>query len=140
MTDLELAKNRLMEGGCTFAACKDGEIISSEKRGIVPLLDIYESGRDLAGFSCADKVTGKAPALIYVLLGASCVYGHVMTRDAVRIMEDAGIVVSYDISADKIINRAGTDICPMEKAVADTDDPLEAVSAVRAKLTEMGIS
>lgn len=139
MNDLELAKEELKKEGCTFAAAKDGEVISSEKRGVVPLIEMLDSGHDHSGFSCADKVCGKAPALIYVLLGVSEVYARVMTRDAARILESAGIGCTYDALADKIINRAGTDICPMEKTVLGIGDPEEAVSAIRAKLADMNI-
>ena len=144
MNDLELAKEELKKEGCTFAAAKDGEVISSEKRGIVPLLDMLDSVREgkgvsYAGWSCADKVAGKAPAMIYVLLGVSEVYARVMTRDAARILESARIGCTYDALADKIINRAGTDICPMEKTVLGIGDPEEAVSAIRAKLADMNI-
>ena len=35
------------------------------------------------------------------------------------------------------MNRDGTDICPMEKAVAGLDAPEKALSAIRAKLKEI---
>jgi len=36
-----------------------------------------------------------------------------------------------------IINRLGTDACPMEKAVAELTDPAEAPAAIRATLTRL---
>lgn len=139
MSDLKLAKEKLNEEGVTFAAAKDGKVISSEKRGVVPLIEMLDSGLDYSGFSCADRVCGKAPALIYVLLGVKEVYACVMTHDAMQILEEAGISAAYGTAADKIINRAGTDICPMEKTVLEIIDPKEAVKAIRIKLSEMGI-
>lgn len=137
ITDIELAKEKLSQKGCTFAAAKDGELISSDKRGVAPLLDMLDSGRDHSGWSCADKVCGRAPALLYVLLGVKEVYSHVMTGAAFSILEKSGIQASFDISADIIMNRAGTDICPMEKAAAGIDDPEEAASAVRAEFAKL---
>lgn len=139
MTDLELAKEKLSEEGCTFAAARDGKLISSEKRGVVPLIEMLDSGNDCSGWTCADKVCGKAPAMIYVLLKVKEVFAGVMTYEAAEILTGAGIICSCGIQTDKIIRRDGKDICPMEKAVKDMETPEEAVSAVRAKLDEMGI-
>ena len=37
MTDIELAKENL--SGHTLALCKDGNIITSDKRGVAPMVD-----------------------------------------------------------------------------------------------------
>ena len=75
--------------------------------------------------------------MLYVLLGVKEVYTHVITKDAENVLSDAGIKYTYDVETDKIMNRDGTDICPMEKAVAGIDDPEEALTAVCEKLREM---
>ena len=41
-------------------------------------------------------------------------------------LRQAGITVSYDTLQPNIINRTGTDICPVEKLTADTTNPDEA--------------
>ena len=38
---------------------------------------------------------------------------------------------------DAIVNRAGDGPCPIESAVADIDDPQEALVAVRQKLADL---
>ena len=45
-----------------------------------------------------------------------------MTKKAKEILEKNGIKVTFETLTDKIINRTGTDICPMEKAVMDIED------------------
>ena len=42
-----------------------------------------------------------------------------------------------DESCLRIINRKGDGLCPMEKAVLDIDDPLQAKEAILARLAEM---
>ena len=37
----------------------------------------------------------------------------------------------------KIYNRIGDGVCPMELAVADIDDPAEALRLIKAKLTQL---
>lgn len=124
--DLKLAKEKLAEPGCTCAAVRGETVITSEKRGIEPILLWIHEGTDLAGACVADRVVGKAPALLYTLTGVSHVFAYTMTTDAMRIFERAGISYSYDEETDKIINRMGTDICPMEKTVSSLEDPEEA--------------
>ena len=53
--------------------------------------------------------------------------------------QDQQQTIDNYIDQEKIINRAGTDICPMEKTVLGIGDPEEAVSAIRAKLADMNI-
>ena len=67
MSDLERAKALLDRPGCTFAAVCGNQERTSVIRGVRPLLYQLEEGLD--GWSCADKAVGKAPAMLYVLLG-----------------------------------------------------------------------
>ena len=139
MTDIELAAENLDSGRVTFAAAKDGVLITSEKRGIKPLLDLYTGRTDMNGWSCADKVVGKAPAMMYVLLGVSEVFAPVMTKTAKDIMESAGIKCTSDTLADVIMRRDGKDLCPMEKAVKNIDDPAEAVTTIQKTAAELAV-
>lgn len=62
---------------------------------------------------------------------------------AVEILRRNEIDAYYGELAPVIINRRGDGPCPMEIAVADTDDPEEAYSAVKAcllRLSEKNIS
>lgn len=63
MTDLELAKRNL--AGHTICLCKDGKLLTSDKRGISPMMDFIEEGRDVTGYSVADKIVGKAAAFSF---------------------------------------------------------------------------
>ena len=54
----------LEEGGHTCVLCKDELVLTSGKRGVLPLIEWIEQGRNLKGFSAADKIVG----LMYILL------------------------------------------------------------------------
>ena len=60
MTDLMLAKEELSRH--TLALAKDGEVITSDKRGVAPMVDFLREGKSFSGFFAADKVIGKAAA------------------------------------------------------------------------------
>ncbi|MCM1306094.1 MAG: DUF1893 domain-containing protein [Bacteroides sp.] len=129
MTDLTTAKNNL--AGHTICLCKDGSCLFSSKRGIAPMMDFISDGVDLAGYSVADIVVGKAAAFLFVKCGIKSVFAKTLSKSGKRILEEYGIEYEYEILADKIINRAGTDICPMEKAVLNCDNADEAYKILK---------
>ena len=137
MTDLQIAKNNL--AGHTICLCKDGACLYSEKRGIAPMMNFIESGVDLSGYCAADIVVGKAAALLFVKCGIKRAFAKTLSQNGKRIFEKYGVDYECETLTDNIINRAGTDICPMEKAVANIDTPEDAYSAIKSKLQLMGI-
>ena len=95
------------------------------------MMTYLSGGYDLSGFAAADKIVGKAAAMLFVLADVKAVYAPVMSETAKEILMQHGIDAEYDQLTDQIINRAGTDLCPMEKAVREIADPQEAFYAIR---------
>lgn len=137
ITDLNKAKDILESGRYTCVLCKGEDIITCKERGVEPLINLFDSKKDLNGFSAADKVVGNAAAFLYVLLGIKEVYAHVMSEAALQTLDERKIDCSYDFLVKDIINRTGTRICPMEEAVRGLNDPAEALYAIRQRLSEM---
>lgn len=69
----------------------------------------------LDGAMIADKVVGKGAAALMVAGGARWVYAKVISQAALQLLEQYGIEVEAGNVVPHIINRAGTDICPVEK-------------------------
>lgn len=138
MTDLELAKDKL--DGHSICLCRNGEYFTDDRRGIAPMMAMIAAGRDLAGYSAADVIVGRAAAMLFVRSGIAAVYGAVMSCGAKEYLEDRGIPCSFGELTERIINRQGDDTCPMEKAVAGIDDPDEGYDALVRKLTELQAS
>lgn len=135
MTDLQIAKNNL--AGHTICLCKEGKYIHSVRRGILPIMGFIDSGVDLRGYSVADVVVGKAAALLFVRSGITHVFAGTLSGYGKEILEKYGVNYEYGILTERIINREGTDTCPMEKAVMNTDDPEEAYIILKDKLIEL---
>lgn len=135
MTDLQTAKNNL--AGHTICLCKDGNCLYSEKRGIAPMMNFIESGADLTGYSVADIVVGKAAALLFIKCGIQKVFAKTLSQKGKRVLDMYGVEYEYETLAENIINRTGTDICPMEKAVMNTDNPEEAYIVLKNKLLSL---
>ncbi len=137
MNDLENAHRILTQEGCTCVLCLGDRVYTSHLRGIAPLLKLLDSDRDLSGFCAADKVVGKATAMLYRLLGVRAVWGAVMSRGAIQALKDGGIEAHWAQQVDHIINRACTGPCPMEAATATIDDPQAALTAIRQTLKRL---
>ncbi len=135
MTDLQTAVMNL--GGHSVCLCKNGEWLTADGRGIAPVLKLMAERGDLSGHSAADIIVGKAAAMLFVKAGISAVHGRVMSEAGKKYLEERGIPCTWDTLTGKIINRAGTDVCPMEKTVADIEDAELGYKALCAKVIEM---
>lgn len=135
--DIIRAREMLERIGYTCVLVKDEIVYRSEKRGVTPLLEWLSSDIDLAEFSAADRVIGKAAALLFVLLRVKEVYSPIMSEQAVWVLERYEVSYSYDTLVDGILNRFGTGLCPMEQAVRNINDPHIAVEAVRNTLSQL---
>ena len=137
MNDLEKAKQLLTDGGFTCVLCMGEHILTSHRRGVAPLLELLNNGTDVTNYSAADKVVGKATAMLYRLLGVKQVYGAVISEAAIHVLQAGNIGISFEKQVPYIINRAGDGRCPMETATAAIDEPTEALAAIKAKLKEL---
>lgn len=125
ITLLEKAKGILHKGGFTFVAINGEKEFVSSLLGIAPLLSILKNTPDmLDGAAVADKVIGKAAAMLMAYGNVSEVYAGVVSEHALPVFERAGITLLYDKVVPHIRNRAGTGMCPMEKKVLLMDDPV----------------
>ena len=135
MTDLQIAKGNLE--GHTISLCKDGQCLFSEKKGIAPLMGFIADGINLNGYSVADLVVGKAAALLMVKCKIKAVFAKTLSQSGEEVLKSHNIPYEFETLADKIINRDGTDICPMEKTVLITDDPEEGYVLLKNKIQSM---
>ena len=131
--DLELAKSYLNDGA-TCCVVLDGQATVSHLTGIRPVLEWIKEGKDLSGCAVADKIVGKAAALLFVLAKVGEVYAGVLSQAGKAVLEQANIPCCFGELTERIINRRGDDICPMEKTVSDIDDPKQAYRALSAKV------
>ena len=136
MEDVLKAKE-LLKDDKTLVFVKGNEIVDSTLSGIKPLIYFLNENKDLKGFSLADKIVGKAQAMLCIKAGIVEVYAKVLSLNGKEILEKYNIPYSYETLTDQIINHKGDDICPMEKVVKDIDDIEEAYKALKEKVLSM---
>lgn len=142
--DLDRAKAVLLDDdslGCVACRTDDEDgrttTLTGTGRGVRPLLQWLAAGRSLAGFSTADRVVGKGAALLYARLGVRAVYAQTMSEAGLAALRANGIAASYGMLVPRILNRACTGLCPIERSVAAIDDPAAAEPAIRAAVAEL---
>jgi len=105
----------------------NGQLLTSDEHGILPPLRwLREDSGILRGAQVADKVIGKAAALLFACGGVRSVWAARMSEAARDFLQTAGIIADYDELVPAILNRDGTGLCPMEQKVIGIDDPGEA--------------
>ena len=129
-----LKAKKLLTDDKTLVFVKGNDIVDSTLSGIKPLINFLNEGKDLSGYSLADKIVGKAQAMLAVKAGIVEIYTKVLSEAGKEILDKYNIPYTYDVLTEQIINRKGTDICPMEKVVQNIDDIEEAYIALKEKI------
>jgi len=139
--DVDLAKKRLFDEKLSLVIVKQGQTVFTDKEpGIRGLIEaITNCGVSLHGAAVADRVLGKAAALLCVYAKFSSVYASVMSNLGEKILEKFSIPYQHGTLVPNILNRRGTDTCPFEKAVMNTDSPEEAFLIVGRRVKESAL-
>ncbi|MBR5371552.1 MAG: DUF1893 domain-containing protein [Oscillospiraceae bacterium] len=135
MTDLDIAVSQLV--GHSICLCKDGSFFTDDGRGISPMMRLIAEEKDLAGYSAADVIVGKAAAMLFVKAGIVCVFGKTVSRSGLDYLTEHSIPCTYETLTASIINRQGTGICPMEDAVLEISDCEAGYTALKRRMEEL---
>lgn len=136
MSDLDAAKSRLYERNLTLTIVKKGAVLfETGSHRISGFLNAVEQlGAKLKGASVADKVAGKAVALLCVYAGISEVYAEVLSKKAKTVFEENEIHCEWKELVDNILDLNRSSVCPFEKTAVDISDPKRAYKAFKALL------
>ena len=135
---LDKAKSLLLTSASTIAVVSNEEVFTSQERGVKPLLHLLTEKKGfLKGASVADKVIGKAAALLMVLGEIKEVHTLIISEPAIKVFEKYNIPCFYDKKVDRIVNRTGDGLCPMETLCLDVEEPQEAFTKIKEKISKM---
>ena len=135
--DTKKARDILINNGYTCVLYLENEELHSALRGVKPLIEFLESGKDFHGFSAADKTVGLGAAHLYLLLGVKSVWARVISQKAKELLEQNGIEVFFEEEVPYIINRCGDGRCPIEVAVSGIACPSEALKVIKETLSRL---
>ena len=137
MTDLEQAKHVRERDALAFVLVRDGEVLGSgANNGVGELLTAVDRlGPAARGASLADKVVGKAAAVIAVQAGIRAIDTVLASAAAVDVCARHGIPLHAATTVPLILNRRGDGPCPLEQLTLPCPDPTDSVARLREFLT-----
>lgn len=133
---MRLKEARLaLKGKARCVVYNESGLHTSGERGVKPMiLWLEENPEFLRGASVADKIVGRAAAMIMVHAGVKEVFASVMSNGAIDLFREYEIDFTYSMTALAISNRRGDGICPMERLIAPIKDPKTAYETLRNKV------
>jgi hypothetical protein len=134
LEDLTIAKSRLEKRGLTLCIVRDKNILfESGSRGISGFLEATEVlGSRLRGASAADRIVGKAVALLCLHGGVRAVYASVMSRRAKEVLERWGVQILWSELVENILGSCPPEACPFESLAEEINDPSTAYKKLKA--------
>ena len=106
----------LQSSGCSCVIRNGQALRLCHQRGVKDLHELLHNEPELLrGASLADKVVGKGAAALMIAGGVRYIYAAVISHKAYTLIQQYGIECEFGLLVEHIINRAGTDICPVEK-------------------------
>lgn len=126
--NIEDLKNILLKENHTIVIYKnDASVYTSNDRGVAPLMKLLKEDKSqLQDSMIADKVIGKAAALLMALAKVKEVYTPTISAPALQVFNNHNIEIYYDKVVERIVNRKGDGLCPMETLCLNIENPEEA--------------
>ena len=136
--DLNIAKEKLKQKNLTLVIAKKGKVIfETSFHGISGLLRaIKELGKEMKGSSIADKILGKAAALLCVHAGVIAVFAVTASEKGIQVLKDGNVLCQFENRVRHILNFKRSDICPFEKLVISISNPKEAYEKLSSLAAE----
>jgi hypothetical protein len=133
MTDVAQARWLLDTERLAFVLVRQGRVIArGTDGGVAELLAIVDQLEELTqGASLADKVVGKAVALIAVQAGICAVDTPLASQTAVAVLKSHRIAWHATSVVAHILNRRGDGLCPLERLCLPFDEPVAAIAGLR---------
>ncbi len=139
MEDLETAKKHLHEKDLTLAIAKNGKtIFETASHGVSGFLEAIERlGKQLEGASVADRIVGKAIALLSVYSKVKAVHATTLSKKAKAVFEENAVYHEWNDLVENILDASKTGVCPFEKLAEKISDPTDAYRRLKALQTSL---
>ena len=98
---------------------------------------LKEDADILKGACVADRVIGRAAALLMEKAGVAAAFGGIVSSHALKAFGKSNISFTFEKEVEYIINRTKTGMCPMEQTVLGIEDADAAYEALKQKLAEL---
>lgn len=129
--------NALEQQGVGMIIENNGETTTYCLPGVQDLLHLTANDPErLKGAIVADKRVGKAAACLLIEGGVKRVNTPLVSTPARQMLEAAGIPLYAREEIPLMVNKDGTDLCPMEKKLLDAKTPEQCAAILRGATIE----
>jgi len=133
--DLEIAKCSLRERGYNLVIAREGRIVFATRQSGVSgfLMAIDRLGKDdLVGSSVADRVVGRAAAMLCLYCAVEAVHAVILSEGGKELLEKNGVQFQFESLVPNILNRQKTGTCPFEQMVSSISNVEEAYEKLKS--------
>lgn len=132
MDDLRVAKQVLKDKRLSLVFVKDSQsIFETDMGGVDGFLKAIEKlDNYLLGASVADRIVGKATALLCAYSSMKAVFAVTVSKSGLEALKSYSIPCEFENLVPSILNTERTDKCPFEKLVEDITNPKQAYKSI----------
>jgi hypothetical protein len=136
--DLYVAEQRLKQKNLALVIARRGKVVfETNSQGISGLLKaIEELDKAAKGSSVADRILGKAAALLYIYAEVFAVFAVTASEKGIRALRDHNVLCRFENKVPYILNYKRNDICPFEKLVINITNSKEAYEKLKSFAVE----
>lgn len=116
---------------CSCVVANEHSTLTFHERGVKDLHRLlHDISQPLQGAYIADKVVGKGAAALMIAGGVKWLYAKVISEAALELFSTSNVEVEFGTKVPHIINRSGTDMCPVERLCATFSSAEECLPAI----------
>ncbi|MCW1296414.1 MAG: DUF1893 domain-containing protein [Candidatus Parvarchaeota archaeon] len=131
MDDVRIAREELKKRGFNLIIVKNHQIIFKSRlsgiRGFLVAID--DLGEKMNGASVADKIVGKAVAMLCSYTKVDAVFATIMSKEAKKWLSSRSIYFEYENLVPRILS--GDQECPFERLVKNFSSPRKAYEEIK---------
>jgi len=133
--DLNIAKQRLSQKNLSLVIVKNSRVLfETESHGISGLLKAVKQLQDnMAGSSVADRIVGRAAALLLAYSGVVAVFAVTVSDGGIEVLKNNHVFHEFGRRVPRILDSKKVDVCPFERLVDKFSDPKEAYEELKAR-------
>ncbi|HKL12726.1 MAG TPA: DUF1893 domain-containing protein [Halanaerobiales bacterium] len=133
MNDKELAINELNDSDYSLIIVKEKEVkYKSKEESVGSIVSLLEEQPDLLENAVvADKIIGRAVAMVCDYASVKFCYGQIVSEGAIDIFNKNHLSFKASQKVKAIKNRDNTDLCPIEKLTLNIDNSAEGIKKIK---------
>lgn len=133
-----MAKERLKKKNLALVVVRKGRIVfETSSHGIDGLLGaIQKLNKEMKGSTVADKIVGRAAALLCIYAGVTAVFAVIASEKGIEALKENNVFCQFENIVPCILDSKRSDICLFEKLVMDLSDPKVAYERLKAFAAE----